>query len=156
VIHLQSVQLGAVRPEEAAVYPFSIPAVKALTTVEFVSPVTFLVGENGSGKSTFLEALALAAGSVSAGSDEMERDKSLNTVRALAKRLKLTWTKKTRKGFFLRAEDYFGYAKRLARMREELEADLRAVDDEYAERSAYARDLARMPLGRELHELMHK
>ncbi len=32
-------------------------------TLDFPSPVTFLVGENGSGKSTILEALAACAGS---------------------------------------------------------------------------------------------
>ncbi len=155
-IHLQSVRLGVVRAEEAGHYPFNIPAIKALPELGFSAPVTFLVGENGSGKSTFLEALALAAGSVAAGSEELGRDKSLNSVRALAKALKLTWTKKTRKGFFLRAEDYFGYAKRLAAIREGLENDLREIDEEYAGRSDYARGLARMPIMGELHDLKHK
>ena len=40
------------------VHPFNIPAVQAIDTLEFHPDVTFLIGENGSGKSTILEAIA--------------------------------------------------------------------------------------------------
>lgn len=43
-------------------YPFSLPAVRALDMLEPHPKVTFLVGENGSGKSTFLEAIAVSMG----------------------------------------------------------------------------------------------
>ena len=43
-------------------YPFSIPVVRHLDTLSFHPGVTFLVGENGTGKSTLLEALAIALG----------------------------------------------------------------------------------------------
>ncbi|MFN8371860.1 MAG: AAA family ATPase [Anaerolineae bacterium] len=150
--HLKSIALqGASLPER---YPFSIPAVQGLTTLEFSAPVTFFVGENGSGKSTLLEAIAVAANSIVAGSaEDHERDSTLKSVRELAKSLRLAWHKKTRKGFFLRAEDFFGYAKRLTQMREELEADLAAVDEEYKGRSQFAHDLAALPYRRELHEM---
>jgi predicted ATPase len=115
--------------------------------------VTFLVGENGSGKSTFLEAIAGAANSIAVGSDELDRDASLANVRKLGKALKLAWSKRTQKGFFLRAEDYFGYAKRLARIRQELEQEVREIDEEYKDRSAYAQGLARMAHIGQLHAL---
>ncbi len=38
-------------------YPFNLPIVRDLD-IEFVSPVTFFVGENGTGKSTVMEAIA--------------------------------------------------------------------------------------------------
>ena len=155
MIHLQSIQLN-LPPEQAEVFPFHIPAIRSLTTLAFTTPVTFLVGENGSGKSSLLEALALAAGSIVAGSSELGGDESLNGVKPLAHRLKLTWSKRTRKGFFLRSEDYFGYVRRLARMRQELERDLREVDTDYKGRSQYARDLASLPYRRELHDLNHQ
>ena len=41
------------------VYPFNIPIIKNLNEVIFNKNVTFLVGENGSGKSTIIEALAV-------------------------------------------------------------------------------------------------
>jgi predicted ATPase len=43
-------------------YPFNIPSIKSLDELEFHEDVTFIVGENGSGKSTILEALALHQG----------------------------------------------------------------------------------------------
>jgi predicted ATPase len=156
VIHLQSVSLGEIAPGLVERFPFSVPAIKTLPTIEFTSPVTFLVGDNGSGKSTFMEAVASAAGSIAAGSADIERDKTLDSVRTLSKALKLVWRKRTRKGFFLRAEDYFGYARRLAQIREGLEQDLRDVDIEYEGRSDYARGLARMPYVRELTALKEK
>jgi predicted ATPase len=156
VIHLQSVSLGGVPPGMADRFPFNVPAIRALTTLEFTTPVTFLVGENGSGKSTFMEAVASAAGSIAAGSDDLGRDKSLQSVRALAKMLKLAWHKRTRKGLFLRAEDYFGYTRRLAQMREAMEQDVRNVNSEYKARSDYARSLALMPLLGQLAALKEK
>lgn len=43
-------------------YPFTIPAVRHLEILEFDPDVTFLVGENGTGKSTLLEAVSIALG----------------------------------------------------------------------------------------------
>lgn len=43
-------------------YPFSLPIFNQTRQLPFESPITFFVGENGTGKSTLLEALALASG----------------------------------------------------------------------------------------------
>jgi len=117
-IHLQSVNLRPITAEEAGRYPFNVRSLQTLSALEFTAPVTFLVGENGSGKSTFLEALASAAGSIAVGSHDLDADQTLKQVKMLAASMRLSWTKRTRKGFFLRAEDYFGYARRLAQIRE--------------------------------------
>ncbi len=153
MIHLQSVSLSRIPPAEADYFPFTVPVIRSLPTLNFTTPVTFLVGENGCGKSTFMEAIASAANSIAVGSDELDRDFSLVNVRKLGKALKLTWTKRTRNGFFLRAEDYFGYAKRLARIRQELEQEVKEIDEEYKDRSAYAQGLARMAHIGQLHAL---
>src|SRR5688572_17268610 len=108
MIHLKSVSLKARISVPAAGFPFTVPAVQSLSELRFTSPVTFFVGENGSGKSTLLEAIACAAGSIAVGSDNTAADRTLNSVRTLADCLKLTWHKRTRRGFFLRAEDFFG------------------------------------------------
>jgi predicted ATPase len=134
-------------------FPFNVPVIKALSEIEFTSDVTFFVGENGSGKSTLLEGIACAAGSITVGSDSAETDQTLRRIRALAKAFKLTWTKKTRTGFFLRSEDFFGFVKRVAAIRQGLLNDLENIDEEYKDRSETARGLARMPHMRELHDL---
>lgn len=134
-------------------FPFTVPAIRSLGRLDFTSPVTFLVGENGSGKSTLLEGVAAAAGSINIGSDAVERDRSLASVRPLANYLKLSWSKKTRRGFFMRAEDFFGFVRKLNEVKEGLEQDLDRVDREYSGRSATARDFARLAYTSELHSL---
>jgi predicted ATPase len=124
-----------------------------LGTLSLTVPVTFLVGENGSGKSTLLEALATAVGSITVGTADAERDPTLQAARQLADQLHLIWQKRTRTGFFLRAEDFFGYVKRLSRMRTELEAEMKQVQGAYDGRSQFAQNLARMPYARELHAM---
>lgn len=155
-LHLQSVNLLPFNAEEAGHYPFNVRSLQALSTLEFTAPVTFLVGENGSGKSTFLEALANAAASIAAGSHDLDSDQTLKQVKKLAGYMRLSWTKRTRKGFFLRAEDYFGYARRLAQIREGLEQDVREVQEEFKGRSKTALGYALMPLMGELHALQEK
>jgi predicted ATPase len=157
VIHLTSVRLNAPRPAagsaSAAVFPFGVPAIASLGELAFRAPVTLLVGENGSGKSTLLEAIAVAARLTTAGSAEAADDATLAGIRALAGALKLTWATRSHRGFFLRAEDFFGFAKRVATMRADLAAGLAEVDAEYADRPGLAHDLARTPYLHELGEL---
>jgi len=87
------------------------------------------------------------------GSEGTRSDKSLGHARALAKYLKLSWTRRTRRGFFLRAEDFFGYARKLNQMRAEMESDLEEIEAEYKGRSEYARGLARMSTAHGLSDL---
>lgn len=124
-------------------YPFNVPIIKAFSTMSFEAPITFFVGENGCGKSTLLEAIACAANTTVVGSEDVGTDRSLAKTRQLARQLKLVWSRKTHRGFFMRAEDFFGYAKRMSNMSEELEQDLRDVDRDYADKSPTARAYAR-------------
>jgi predicted ATPase len=146
---------GGDRPSRPG-FPFDIPAVRSLGTLLFETPVTIFVGENGSGKSTVLEALAIAARAITAGSAEAADDATLDGVRSLAGELRLSWASRTHRGFFLRAEDFFGFARRIATMRNELERGVRAVEVEYSDREAYARDLALSPYRRELAALRER
>lgn len=102
-------------------YPFSIPAIATLERIELRAPVTFFAGENGTGKSTLLEGIAAGVGSIPVRGDDDLTNRSLAHADALAERLTFAWSKKTRRGFFLRAEDFFDYAKTMARAVDELE-----------------------------------
>jgi predicted ATPase len=149
MIHLRTITLreGKTRPKE---FPFSLPVIADWQTLELSSPVTILVGENGSGKSTVIEALAVTAEMITVGSGSAHRDPTLEHVRELAKWFKLIWNKRTRKGFFLRAEDFFGYIKQQNQTRQQMRQALERVDDEYQGRSKPAQGLARMPYINEL------
>ena len=151
MIHLRSIELRNFGSQNE--FPFDIPVIQKWETLQFSNPVTFFVGENGSGKSTVMEAIAYAVGSITVGSESVKTDPTLTEIRQLAKSMKLTWNKRTTRGFFLRAEDFFGYVKQLAKTRVELERDLLAVDDEYQGRSDYARMLAKTPYASQLHAL---
>lgn len=152
MIHLRG---AALRPSSTQTrgFPFDLPAIGAMLDLPFDDPVTVFVGENGSGKSTLLEALAIAARSISVGSDELADDPTLAGPRALAADLRLTWANRPGRGFYLRAEDFFGYAKRMDATRAGLETELRRVEVEYVDAPDLARSLARMPLERELAAL---
>jgi predicted ATPase len=154
--HLRSLSLRPWPETDDNQYPFHLPLLQTLPELDFSAPVTFFVGENGSGKSTLLEAIAIAAGSVTVGSEAVRTDKTLAPVRKFSEYLHLVWNKRTHKGFFLRAEDFFGYARKMVQTRQEMQADLQNVDVEYKERSKLAADLARMPYQRELGDMRRK
>jgi predicted ATPase len=137
-------------------FPFNVPVIQSLDMLEFTSPITFFVGENGSGKSTLLEAIGVAAQLPTIGSSDSDYDDTLEDMRQLAKHLKWVWSKRTRNGFFMRSEDFFGFAKRIAR---EMAAMKRALADEdedhkpHKGQSKYARGLAMMPYASQLHAM---
>ena len=151
--HLRSVGLRRDMSNEPQRFPFSVPVIRRLEPIEFPTPVTFLVGENGSGKSTLLEGIAAAANLPAIGSADVARDETLAAQRALGKALKLTWNVRATRGFFLRAEDFFGFTKSLAKQRAELLSDLARIDTEYEGRSAYAKGLARGPAAGSLADM---
>lgn len=92
-------------------YPFHIPAVSALQELAFHPNVTFFVGENGSGKSTILEALALALGFGPEGGTRNVRLETVRTASPLHASIRLVrGAPVPRDGYFLRAETLFNVA----------------------------------------------
>jgi predicted ATPase len=154
-IDMQLVEIRR-KPTRDTGFPFELPAIRTFPGLRLMAPVTLFVGENGSGKSTLLEAMAIAARAITAGSAEATDDPTLAGVRALAAELTLSWSGRNHRGFYLRAEDFFGYAKRLATTRADLQSGLAAVDAAYADRPGFAHDLARTPFLRELGELRRR
>ena len=80
----------------------------------------------------------------------------MKAARELSKSLKLIWNIKTKKGFFLRAEDFISYTKRIAEIRNELEEELKEIDNTYDDRSELSKSLAKMPYNNSLYELKKK
>jgi predicted ATPase len=106
----------------------------------FKSSVTLLVGENGSGKSTLLEAIAAGTSCATIGGEDIDRDRSLEPARQFARQLRFIWRRKNHRGFFLRAEDFFNFTRRLQSTIAELEQAAADFEKEY---SGYALGLAR-------------
>jgi predicted ATPase len=92
-------------------FPFTIPAVRDLEKVRFHENVTFLVGENGSGKSTILEALAIALGFGAEGGTKNVQFQTADSVSPLHDALRLIrGVPKPKDGYFLRAESFYNVA----------------------------------------------
>jgi predicted ATPase len=94
-------------------YLSAIPAVKYLSgggSLEFDRDVTFFVGENGTGKSTLIEAIAVAFGFNAEGGTRNFNFSTARTHSTLCKHLTLSRGKYAHDGFFLRAESFYNVA----------------------------------------------
>ncbi len=108
-LFLQGISLKSNAQRES--FPFSIPAIANLN-LKLKNHVTFLAGENGSGKSTILEALADKIGFDSMGGTRHHRFKEdyesdLTNYLLLERNPRLPVSQ----GFFFRAESYFNLSK---------------------------------------------
>ena len=110
-------------------YPFSLAAFSQGLDLEFRSAVTLFVGENGTGKSTLLEALAECCGFNPEGGSRDHHRVTTAGRSELAQALKLSWLPKVTAGFFLRAESFYNFATYIEQV-----SDLRA----YGGRSLHA------------------
>ena len=119
------------KPEDQDQFPWTLPIVTNFEGVKLKSPVTFFVGENGSGKSTFLEAIAASAHVPTAGGSSVDDDPSLESARSMGKYLSLIWDEKLHHGFFARSEDFLGFARKVKQDIKELNAEMDEVTAEY-------------------------
>lgn len=117
---LRSLEVMRTAQTDPRRYPFSIPAVNALDSLSFRSNVTFFVGENGSGKSTILEAIAYQCGFHTAGGGRNNSYEVDSSHSALGDHIRLSWMPKLTNGFFLRAETFYQFASHLDTMPESL------------------------------------
>jgi predicted ATPase len=126
---------------EGDAYPFNLPLIRTLD-VAFASPVTFFVGENGTGKSTLIEAIAsLSRLPVSGGGrNELADRHGPERTSPLAKALRPVFKRRPRDAYFLRSEFQAHFASLLER---------RADDPDFAS------DAYQSYGGRSLHTRSH-
>ena len=97
--------------EQISGYLRDLPVVACFDELNFCRQVTFLVGENGTGKSTLMEALAIKCGFNPEGGTKNFRFATNETHSELYRYLKITrGYKRERDGFFLRAESFYNAA----------------------------------------------
>lgn len=115
--YLRGIELYSA-PEKGS-YLNDLPIIRHLSKIkrlEFTSPVTFIVGENGTGKSTLLEAIAVAVGfnpegggrnfTFSTNDSHSELWKHIDTLKGLL----------PKDGYFLRAESLYNLASDIDKM----------------------------------------
>jgi predicted ATPase len=103
---------------DRAAYPFCLPFLHDDFELSFDRSITIIVGENGTGKSTLLEGIAVLAGYDEAGGGKgyMPVDHS-NAIEAMGGKLssafRASWLPKVTNGWFFRAESFFSVARYL-------------------------------------------
>jgi predicted ATPase len=122
-------------------YPFCLPALKNFHSLSFHPQVTFIIGENGSGKSTILESIAVSYGFNAEGGTKNFNFSSKATHSNLNNHIKVVkGTKRPSNGFFLRAESFYNFATNIDDLDTDFSSGPRLID-------SYG--------GRSLHEQSH-
>jgi len=112
-------------------YLRKIEAIKDLKEIVFEKSITFLVGENGSGKSTVLEALAVAYGFNPEGGTKNYSFSTYDSHSQLHEAIRVSrGYRKAKWGYFLRAESFYNVA-----TKEEEYADIAHPSEKYHEKS---------------------
>lgn len=132
--YLRSIELKRDSVKSFLSYPFCLPAIRNLSSLEFHPKVTFIVGENGTGKSTILEAIAIICGFNAEGGTRNFNFTTSDTHSELHSYIKLIKGIKTPKdGFFLRAESFYNVATNI----DDLERDDPGLLSSYGGRSLH-------------------
>ncbi len=115
-------------------YPFSLPVVKSLNHLALHPGVTFIIGENGTGKSTLLEAIATSYGFNAEGGTINFNFSTNETHSELNKYIRLVkGVTKPKNGFFLRAESFYNVATNI----DELDSQSNGLIDSYGGKSLH-------------------
>lgn len=119
--YLRRVWLDPSRVADPAAYPFCLPFLLNEFELSFDRAVTIIVGENGTGKSTLLEGIAVLAGYDEAGGGKgyvtVDHSWALEKMGGqLSQALRASWLPKITNGWFFRAESFFSVARHLDEM----------------------------------------
>jgi predicted ATPase len=92
-------------------FPLNLPIFASGSfALEFRRPVAIFVGENATGKSTLLEAIAANCGFNPTGGSRNHFYGGEAPMAELARAMRLSWLPRMTKGFFMRAESFFDFA----------------------------------------------
>lgn len=143
-------------------YPFNLKWLQNTNNIEFNKPLTFLVGDNGVGKSTLLQSIAIQNQIPQLTNEIYENEPEYETILKLANSLKSQWDVKSKSGFFFRADDFISFIRENKRLKKELENELDLLDEKGVsklafERQPYQNSLVALKRSypKELHKLSH-
>jgi predicted ATPase len=116
--YLRRIWLDPSRISDREVYPFCLPLLRDDFELSFNRAITIIVGENGTGKSTLLEGIAVLAGYDEAGGGKgymtVDHSNALEVMGGeLSTALRASWLPKITNGWFFRAESFFSVARYL-------------------------------------------
>jgi predicted ATPase len=127
--YLRRVWLEPSRVADPKAYPFCLPFLQGDFELSFDRSITIIVGENGTGKSTLLEGIAVLAGYDEAGGGKgymsVDHSDALEKMGgSLSAALRASWLPKITNGWFFRAESFFSVARYLDKVNAEYIPDV--------------------------------
>lgn len=127
-----------------ATYPFSTSLICQFEEFTFTHPVTIFCGDNGSGKTSFMEILAERLSSIRIDTYGKENEKR-KMIEKSTSSFTTALSRRPACNFFFQAEDFIRYIDHFEQMKQEAKEALREIDIEYADKSAFAKNQARGP-----------
>src|SRR3954468_18788626 len=116
--YLRQIWLDPDRVPDSDAYPFCLPFLRNGFELGFDRAITIIAGENGTGKSTLLEGIAVLAGYDEAGGGKgyraVDHSNAIEVMGGyLSEALRASWLPKITSGWFFRAESFFSIARYL-------------------------------------------
>ncbi len=140
---LQKMNLTKHLPTDS--YPFSLPWLANLQSLSFDKPVTMIVGENGSGKSSLMEAIAIQAQAIVLAGETFVNNPEYQAISKLSDTMQLSWSRKSSRGFFFRADDFISFILATQQRKQDAQEALNEIKD--------PQSLARIPYLHTLYDL---
>ena len=123
------IQSLSIQTEKNHPFPFSVAAIRHAKNIDLSNTITFFIGDNGTGKSTLIEALAFRLQLPHIDGSEYSK-KAFKAAVQLSPYLELKFNIHRPIGFFFRAEDFGDYANSIDRRDAELHAQLKDLEGE--------------------------
>lgn len=137
-----------IKAQENNQYPFNLPLFKEDLVLDVNSPVTIVVGDNGCGKSSLLKILQskLNLVKIKLPDDNETQKLKYNSVTLSPSLSKL-------KGFFFESLKFINYIEYIQKEIAYSESEIKRIDEEYKNRSDYAKMMAKSPSNKTIYEL---
>ena len=136
-------------------YPLNIPALKFIESLKIDHPIVVFTGDNGTGKSTLLKAIAQKHGAINTGYYPLDSP-YYDDIKPLSEAIKLIYDIKHKKGFMFSGEEFITFIQKMQEEKKDLETYIKEVEVNYKNKSDFARNQALAPARKELHAIMNQ
>lgn len=137
-----------ISPDSEKNYPFSLSVFSKEIILDVSAPVTIILGENGSGKSSLLKILQAKLSLI-----KIKLPSNSNELNVNPKLINLTPSRGKVKGFFFESQTFINYIDYVKNEILDSKENIKRIDNEYKDKSEYAKQMAKSPYSRTIYEL---